>query len=152
MITVWGDILLCYRGRVSVFFIYYVGSLSMSVLMSERSTHAGSKPARSAVVEVCDPIFTPTRVHTPLVFLSLLCHDLSPPAAGTLHTLPPGGCCPRIDQESSRLPCWFLVPQCQRSTSVAVWREECLCVVREGLPCQHFKLCRCTNLCSYTNL
>lgn len=80
MITVWGDILLCFRGRVSVFFIYYIGSLSLSVLMNEWSTHAGSKPARSAVVEVCDLII---HTHTPFVFLNL-CHDPLFPGAGTL--------------------------------------------------------------------
>lgn len=104
------------------YFFYCISFLSISVLMSERSSHAVSKLARSAVVEVFVYVIYLIITHTfptHLIFPSLL-PDLLLPCGGRPRN---GGMLvlrgERIGRESCGLPWGFLMPPCQRN-SVAV--------------------------------
>lgn len=106
-------------------------------------------------VWVCDLFNHCTHISHPSRFPSLR-PDLLLPCAGTIaHFLLVGVILEKGDVGVVLQEDWpggvrtamlgFSAPVSKKH-SVAVWVEECLCVVRVGLPCQHFKLRLCTNL------
>lgn len=137
-----------------LFFIYYQFPLCISFNEWEEHTcWFKTCPVSSCgSVYVCDLI-----LHTH----SSSCFTLSPswslaPSRRHTRTLPPGGCCPRkgdVRREDwprdVRIAMLGFSAPVSKEHSVVVWREECLCVVGVGLPCQHFKLRWCTYWCVY---
>lgn len=156
MIAARGDILLCFWGGVLVFFSLYHFSFRVCS-MSERNSHAASKTCRvSSSGSVCDLFNHCACISRPSpfpfsTFGSLACsrrHDRTVSPGRRHHRIGRPGCraAGRIGREACGLPrCVFSAPVSKKH-SVAVWREECLCVARVGLPCQHFKPRLCTYL------
>lgn len=144
---------------VGCLFFYLLYQFSFHICFNEWEEHScwfkTCQVSSCGSVSVCDLIITHTFPLPPpfLPYPSLL-PDLLLPRAGTLaHFLLVGAVLEKGDVGVARRGDWprgvrtamlgFSAPV-SKEHSVAVWREECLCVVRVGLPCQHFKLRRCT--------